>query len=222
MVTEPSNTRSRILAYPLGDALYLNLTSACTLACTFCPKIRDDDWVVGGFDLKLTAPPSAGEVWQAAEDVGLAGRSEVVFTGLGEPTRRLDVLLDLTQRLKRAGVARVRLDTDGLASLREGRNVVPDLVAAGLDAVSVSLNAADAVTYARICPSRFGEQAWHACRQFIREAVQAGLDVAASFVELPGLSREACRTEAEALGARFRWRPHDRLGRIDPSRAATG
>ncbi len=49
----PESSRTPVLAYPLGDALYLNLTSACTLACTFCPKIRDDDWVVGGFDLKL-------------------------------------------------------------------------------------------------------------------------------------------------------------------------
>jgi len=33
-------------------------------------------------------------------------------------------------------------------------------------------------------------------------------------VALPGLSEPACRAAAEALGARFRWRPYDRLGRI--------
>src|SRR5512146_1111459 len=80
----PSRPISRgfmVFAYPLGDALYLNLTSACTLACTFCPKIRDDDWVVGGFDLKLARAPSADEVWRSAQEVGLEGRSEVVFTG---------------------------------------------------------------------------------------------------------------------------------------------
>ena len=82
-----------VLAYVLGDALYLNLTSACTLACTFCPKIRDGDWVVGGFDLRLERAPSADEVWAAAVRAGIDRRSEVVFTGLGEPTRSLDVLL---------------------------------------------------------------------------------------------------------------------------------
>ena len=46
-------THAPVLAYVLADALYVNLTSACTLACIFCPKIRDDDWVVGGYDLKL-------------------------------------------------------------------------------------------------------------------------------------------------------------------------
>jgi TatD DNase family protein len=127
---------------------------------------------------------------------------------------RLVAVLELTRRLRAAGVQRVRLDTDGLASLRERRDVVPDLCAAGLCAVSVSLNAPDAATYARLCPSRYGEAAWDACRAFIRSAVGAGLEVAVSAVAVPGLSEGACRAAAEALGARFRWRPHDRLGRI--------
>jgi GTP 3',8-cyclase len=204
-----------VLAYVLGDALYLNVTSACTLACTFCPKIRDGDWVVGGYDLKLARDPSADDVWAAAVSAGLAGRSEIVFTGLGEPTRRLSVLLDLVSRLEAAGANHVRLDTDGLASLREGRDVAPLLAAAGLDAVSVSLNAPDADTYARFCPSRYGREAYEAVRAFIRSCVGVIPDVAASAVALPGLSEAACRAAAEALGARFRWRPYDRLGRIE-------
>ena len=204
-----------VLAYPLGDALYVNLTSACTLACTFCPKIRDGDWVVGGFDLKLDRNPGADEVWDAVLREGLAGRSEVVFTGLGEPTRRLPVLLDVARRLAAAGVSRIRVDTDGLATLRESRDVPPLLAAAGVNAVSVSLNAADAATYARICPSRYGEAAYEAVKEFVRSAVRNIPDVAASAVALPGISEAACRAVAESLGARFRWRPYDRLGRIE-------
>ncbi len=204
-----------VLAYPLGDALYVNLTSACTLACTFCPKIRDDDWVVGGFDLKLTRNPTADEVWDAVRSEGLEGRSELVFTGLGEPTRRLDVLLEVARRLVAAGVARVRDDTDGLATMREGRDVPPLLAAAGVSAVSVSLNAADAETYARICPSRHGAAAYEAVKAFVRSAVHCIPDVAASAVALPEISEARCRGVAESLGARFRWRPYDRLGRVD-------
>jgi len=207
--------REPVLAYVLGDALYLNLTSACTLACTFCPKIRDGDWGVGGFDLRLRANPSADEVWAAAERAGIADRSEVVFTGLGEPTLRLAVLLEVLARLKARGVRRVRLDTDGLASLREGKDVARLLAGAGLDAVSVSLNAPDAETYARHCPSRFGAAAYPAVEAFIRSCVGVIPDVAASAVALPGLSEGECRRAAEALGARFRWRPYDRLGRIE-------
>jgi TatD family-associated radical SAM protein len=206
-----------VLAYALGDALYLNVTSQCTLACTFCPKIRDGDFRLGLYDLALRANPSADDVWSAAQAAGIAGRSEVVFTGFGEPTRRLDAVLELTRRLKAVGVARVRVDTDGLASLREGRDVVPELAAAGLDALSVSLNAADAATYARICPSRYGEAAYPAVKEFIRSAVARIPEVAASAVALPGLVEADCRRVAESLGARFRWRPYDRLGRLDAS-----
>jgi TatD DNase family protein len=209
------NGGEAVLAYVLGDALYLNLTSACTLACTFCPKIRDDDWVVGGFDLRLRRAPSAEEVWAAAVRAGIGGRSEVVFTGLGEPTRRLDVLLEIARRLRAAGARRIRVDTDGLASLREGRDVPPLLADAGVVAVSVSLNAPDAETYARVCPSRYGAAAYDAVKAFIRSCVAAIPDVAASAVALPGMSEAACRQVAESLGARFRWRPYDRLGRIE-------
>jgi TatD DNase family protein len=210
----PPTVKAPVHAYVLADALYLNVTSGCTLACVFCPKIRDRDFTLSGYDLALAVNPSADEVWSAALAAGISGRSEVVFTGFGEPTRRYDVVLDLIRRLKAAGVARVRIDTDGLASLREGRDVVPELAAAGLDAVSVSLNAADAATYARICPSRFGEGAYPAVKDFIRRAVELLPEVAASCVALPELSEEDCRKAVEELGARFRWRPYDRLGRL--------
>ena len=215
MPRAPDSEGSPVLAYVLGDALYLNISSSCTLACTFCPKIRDDDWFVGGFDLRLAKNPTADDVWEAALRAGVEGRSEVVFTGLGEPTRRLDVLLDLVRRLKAAGVARVRVDTDGLASVREGKDVPALLAAAGVDAVSISLNAPDAATYARICPSRHGAAAYAGVQAFIRACVHRIPDVAASAVALPGLSEERCRRVAEGLGARFRWRPYDRLGRLE-------
>lgn len=220
-----------VLAYVLGDALYLNVTSGCTLACLFCPKIRDGDFTVragapgGGYDLRLERNPAADEVWAEARARGLAGRPEVVFTGFGEPTRRLAVVVELARRLRAAGVARVRVDTDGLASLREGRDVVPELAAAGVNALSISLNAADAATYARICPSRYGEAAFDAVCAFVRSAAGRIPDVAASAVAMPGIDEDACRRLASSLGARFRWRPYDRLGRVegvDPSPARPG
>ncbi len=181
--------------------------------------------MVGGYDLRLARNPTADEVWAAAERAGLAGRSEVVFTGLGEPTLRLPVLLELVRRLRAAGVRRVRLDTDGLASLRRGEDVPQRLAEAGLHAVSASLNPPE--TYARLCPSRYGAEVYPAVRAFIRRCVGLVPDVAASAVAPPGLSVQTCRAAAEALGARFRWRPYDRLGRVggtgaDPGRSNGG
>jgi GTP 3',8-cyclase len=210
----PSVRRQPVYAYLLGDALYLNITSACTLACTFCPKIRDGSWIIGGYDLRLGRPPSVEQVWQAVADIGTEGRSEVVFTGLGEPTRRLPVLLEITRRLKAAGVERIRLDTDGLASLREGRDVPSLLAEAGLDAICVSLNAPDPATYAALCPSSLGPATWEMVRQFVGSAARHIPEVAVSFVGVPGLSQERCRRAAEGLGVGFRWRPYDRLGRL--------
>lgn len=199
---------SENLAYILGSALYLNLTNACTLSCRFCPKIRDNNWTIGGFDMQLAKSPTAEEVWSAALAAGLLQRSEVVFTGFGESTQRFAVLVEVIMRLKRAGVKRVRLDTDGLANLREQRDVVPELSRAGLDAISVSLNAPDAATYARICPNRYGEAAWHAASEFIRSAVHQLPEVTVSFVGIEELSENDCRAVAESLGAHFRWRPY--------------
>jgi TatD DNase family protein len=166
--------------------------------------------------------PQVEAIWAAALAAGLEGRSEVVFTGFGEATRRLEVVLELVRRLKAGGVGRVRLDTDGLASLREGRDVVPELAAAGLDAVSVSLNAADAATYARLCPSQYGEAAYPAVKAFIRSAVAHLPEVAASVVGVEGLSEAECRAVAEGLGARFRWRPVGRLGRLPGPQSGAG
>jgi TatD DNase family protein len=191
-----------VYCYPLGDALYLNLTSTCTLACTFCPKIRDQDFTVGEFDLRLRQPPSAEEVWAAIE-----------ARGLGEATHRLPVLLALVRKLKAAGIRRVRLDTDGLANLREGRDVTGDLAAAGLDAISISVNASDPDTYARLCPNRYGGEAWHAVCVFVRQAVAVIPEVTGSCVGMPDLSQDACRALVEGLGARFRWRRYDLIGR---------
>lgn len=197
-----------VLAYALRGALYLNLTSRCTLTCTFCPKVRDRSFSFAGHDLRLVVEPGVEEVWEAARACGLEGASEVVFTGLGEPTRRLAVLLALVARLKHARVPRVRLDTDGLAALREGRDVAPELAAAGLDAVSVSLNAQDAATYARLCPNAYGEAAHGAAVAFIRRMVPLVPEVVASAVGVPGVDPEKCRALVESLGARFRFRPY--------------
>jgi len=118
---------------------------------------------------------------------------------------------EIAAELKRRG-ARVRVNTDGLGNLVHGRNVLPEL-AGRVDALSVSLNAPDAETYARICPNRYGAASFPALLDFLREAPKHVPSVVATAVALPGLDHEAVRRLAESIpGVSFRLRPYDDLG----------
>ena len=79
-----------ILAYRIGDKLYLDITDRCTLRCRFCPKHRGAPQV-HSFDLSLGRPPAVTDII-AAIDAPAAYR-EVVFCGFGEATMRLKPLL---------------------------------------------------------------------------------------------------------------------------------
>jgi TatD DNase family protein len=196
------------IVYAIRDQLYVNVTNACTLSCVFCPKRRD--WTVKGHMLRHEVQPSNDDIVTAVRQAGPEKYREVVFCGLGEPTTRLDLVVRIAGELRAAGI-RTRLDTDGLACLREGRDVTAD-IARVFDAVSVSLNAADAETYQRLCPSPYGASAWHAVVGFLRAAVAAIPDVTATVVAYPGLDVEAARRLAEGIGARFRARPYNIVG----------
>jgi TatD DNase family protein len=204
----PEAVTADTIAYAIGDALYINLTNACTLACRFCPKTHDE-WMVKGHDLDLARGPSFAEVVAAIGDP--TPYREVVFCGLGEPTLRLALLKRVAAWLKERGMP-VRLNTDGLANLVHGRDVLPEL--AGLiDVVSVSLNAQDEALYDEHCqPGRRG--AFQACKAFIREANRYIPEVVATALDgLPGVDIEACQRIAEnELGARFRRRVYGKVG----------
>ena len=131
--------------------------------------------------------------------------AEVVFTGLGEPTLRLDVILPVVDWLRTRRL-RSRLDTNGHAALlHPDRDVVAELAAAGLSAASVSLNAHEETTYDLLCSPIF-THAFRAVVRFIREAVDAGIDVTATVLDLPEVDLEASAAVAADLGAAFRVR----------------
>lgn len=197
------------IAYQIDDALYLNLTNACTLRCRFCPK-HNGKWEVKGHRLEIDRGPTFEQVVAAIGDP--TPFREVVFCGLGEPTLRLGLMLRVAHWLKEEGVLRIRLNTDGLANLIHQRDTTAEMVGL-IDAVSVSLNAQDEATYNRHCdPSRPG--AFAACKEFIRAAAAHLPEVVATAVDgLDGVDVEACREIAETeLGARFRRRVYGKVG----------
>ncbi len=192
------------VAYELGRNLYLNITNDCDLDCRFC--LKHQGYEFAGADLQLARPVTPADVLEAVSDRDLATYEEVVFCGLGEPTKALDTLLAAAHRLRALGAPRLRLDTDGLANLRHGRNVLADLGQV-FDAISVSLNAQDAKTYAKLCPNPWGRAAHEAVMAFAAQAVQHGLEVRLTAVDLPEVDEQACRRLAGELGASFRLRP---------------
>jgi len=188
------------LAYPIRDSLYLNITSRCSNDCTFCLRKFTD--YVAGHRLRLENEPTARDVIAAVESP--LEYKEVVFCGLGEPTEKLSVVLEVGRWLKEHGAV-VRLDTNGQGDLINGKNVLASLRGI-VDKVSVSLNGSDAETYQRVCRSRFGAAAYGSVIEFIRRAVKVIPDVEVTSVQLPGVDIDACRHVAESLGARFRKR----------------
>ncbi|MDW7709095.1 MAG: YchF/TatD family DNA exonuclease [Deferrisomatales bacterium] len=197
------------IAYPIRRSLYLNVTSRCTNRCAFCAKSRSS--AVKGHDLTLLREPEVQAVLAAVEaEGGPAAWDEVVFCGLGEPLLRLGLVLELARELRGRGAHRIRVNTDGLASLVHGRDVAADLEGV-VDAVSVSLNAPDAATYERLCRPGV-EGAYPALLEFLRQVRDRLPEVTATVVAVPGLDVEACRQVARELGVGFRVRAYDEVG----------
>lgn len=196
-------------AYAANGGVYLNVTSRCHAACSFCGKFGRA-WDYGGLDLRLPREPDAAELAAAAlrtrRESGAGG--ETVFCGYGEPTLRLPVVLEAAPLLRADGARRLRVNTLGLGSASAGRDIVPDLAAA-VDAVSVSLNAGDAATWRAVVNPRpdLAEDGYARVLDFIRACVRSGLETTATAVALPGVDLVAAEAAARSTGARFRLRP---------------
>ncbi len=192
--------------YWLDSNLYLNITNRCSNRCGFC--IRNFKKGVGGFNLKLEAEPSAAQVTAELEKVMYTKRwAELVFCGFGEPTERLDCLLEVTRWIKRhyGKPLTIRVNTNGHGFvLNPGRDVAGELKAAGVDRVSVSLNAGDEETYREVCMPKF-DNAYGVVLEFIRKAKTA-LDVEVTAVTVPEVDLHKVEAVAEELGVKFRLR----------------
>jgi len=194
------------VAYKIRNSLYLNITNQCTNNCSFCVRTWSD--FVKGHRLWLDREPTAEEIVSAIGDP--SAYDEVVFCGYGEPTARLDVLLQVGRRLH-GRAKRVRLDTNGHGNLIHGRDITDEL-AEVLDAVSVSLNAADDATYQSLCAPSFGPGTFDHVVEFIKLAKRRIPEVTATVVAVPGLDLAACRRRCDELGVPLRVRQYHVVG----------
>lgn len=191
-----------MIAYPLGDSLYLNITNRCTNDCLFCIRRGADG--MGGHRLWLKAEPTVDQILQAVGDP--AEYREIVFCGFGEPTCRLDTLVAVTRALRPFRIP-IRLDTNGHAGLIHGRDVWGDLRGI-FDAMSISLNAATAAKYIEICRPLKGAAAYDAMLEFARRARQEVPKVTLTAVTYPGVDIDACKKVADTFSIPFRAREY--------------
>jgi TatD DNase family protein len=201
-----SDAQRDTIAYKIRNSLYLNITNRCSNRCSFCAKF--EDFTVKGHHLQLGHEPSASEVMSA---IGTrADFDEVVFCGYGEPLLRLDLIKEVAAKLKERGI-KIRINTDGQANLVYGRNILPEL--AGLvDTLSVSLNAADPVTYNRLCNTPFGNAGFQGVCDFLHEATRHIPTVVATAVTVPDVDIAQVRLLATSLGVLFREREYAEVG----------
>ena len=193
--------------YRVKDGLYVNLTNRCPCACTFCIR-QNGSGAYGSDSLWLEREPTADEV-RASIERNLGDCRELVFCGYGEPTERLDVLLETAAWFRTAhpGIP-VRVNTNGLSDLIAGEPTAhrfKDLV----DTVSISLNAPTAEEYAALCRPKFGAAAYPAMLKFAEEVGRHVGKVVLSVVGTDALTpekEESCRRIAASLGVTLRVR----------------
>lgn len=189
--------------YWLDNKLYLNITNRCSNRCFFC--FKNFKRGVGGFNLKLVEEPNLDQITSELEKVlGMRSWDEAVFCGFGEPTERLDLLLEVTRWIRKnyGKPLKIRVDTNGHGNiLNMGRDTATELRTAGVDKVSVSLNAGDKETYVEICKPTF-EGAYKATVDFIQGAKHI-LEVETTAVRMPEVDLERVKAVADRLSVGF-------------------
>ncbi|MBD5136812.1 MAG: TIGR04100 family radical SAM protein [Lachnospiraceae bacterium] len=195
------------ILYKVHDNIYVNLTNKCPCACTFClrqtrDKMEDSDV------LWLEHEPSADEVKEAFGKINLDEYNQVVFCGFGEPTERLDVLLEVAGWLKENYNKKIRVNTNGLSDLIYGKDTAP-MFEGKADIISISLNTPSRERYYELTRSKFGIESFDKMLEFAKNVKQYVKEVVLTTVEttLTKEEEEQCRKICESLGVTYRIRP---------------
>ena len=157
--------------------------------------------------LWLDREPTVDELYREFHKWNMNDFEEVVFCGYGEPTERFTDMMKLAEHIHWKYGKRVRLNTNGLGCLINGRDIVPDM-AGKIDAVSISLNAPNAERYQEVCRSRFGTDAYPAIIDFIKACKRTIPSVTVSVVSgsITQAEEDVCGRIADTLGVAYRIR----------------
>lgn len=202
-----ASTSEEIL-YVYKDKVYLNITNKCPCACTFCIRSKKDA-IGDASNLWLNHNPSFEEVKDAIDAFDFNGYNEIIFCGYGEPTNSFDVLIKTAQYIRSKLDIKIRVNTNGLGSLVNGRDISEELCS-NVDAVSISLNCSNKEDYLKTVRPKFGIESFDEMLDFAKKCRALTENVALSVVDVIGEEEvEKCRKIAEGLNIPLRVRKYD-------------
>ena len=195
------------ITYPVKNGIYVNMTNRCPCSCTFCLR-NNADSVYGSDPLWLDREPTVKEVCDDIDKWDLTKYSEIVFCGYGEPTMRLDDLLEVAKHIREKSDIKIRINTNGLSDLIHNEKTAHKLEGL-IDTVSISLNATNAADYQKTVRSCFGEKSFDAMLSFTKDCVKYVPSVVMTVVDTvtSKAEQEKSREICESLGATLRIRP---------------
>ena len=197
------------VTYPVHNGIYVNMTNRCPCACTFCLR-QNEESVYGSDSLWLEREPTVKEVCDSIDAWDLNKYNEVVFCGYGEPTERLDDLIEVAKYIKSKSDIKIRINTNGLADLIWNEPTAPKLQGL-IDTVSISLNATNKEEYLKIVRPKFGIESYEAMLKFTKECTKYVPSVVMTVVDIvvSKEEQEICRKICESVGATLRIRPYE-------------
>lgn len=186
------------IIYTYAGGVYFNITNKCPCSCTFCIRSNGDG--LGSADsLWLKKDPTFDEIKAAVDSFDFNGFKEVVFCGYGEPMQALDNLIRTAKYLKENYGLKIRLNTNGLGDLINGKETAC-LLHGVADSISISLNAPDAEEYLKVTRSKFGVKSFDAMLKFVADCKKYIPSVKFTVVDvISEESIERCRKLAEEM-----------------------
>lgn len=199
-------TKAMTILYEYHNNLYINLTNRCSSACIFCLRQTREEMDNSG-SLWLDHEPSYEEVIEEFKKFDVEKYNEIIFCGFGEPTERIDVLLQVAQYIKDNFHKNIRLNTNGQGNLINNRDIVPELKGL-IDCISISLNNPDPEKYQEIVRSIFGVKSFEAMLEFAKEAKNYVPKVILSTVDTTITKEEEakCQKICDEIGVTYRIR----------------
>ena len=156
-----------VILYEVHNNLYVNMTNKCPCACTFCLRQTRDEMNNSG-SLWLEREPSVDEVKDEFLKFDIDKYNEIVFCGFGEPTERLDDLLEVCRFIKNTyNNKTIRINTNGLSDLIHKKDTAP-MFDGLIDIVSISLNTPDKERYLELTRNKFGIDSFDAMLNFAK------------------------------------------------------